>query len=219
MYLCVPLRLGVFAFALVTFLSSLLFTLHHKMHVDLFRNFVGGFALASRIAVGTGEVSGVLFALLGTLGAWYGRRDWVFTYNVWQHFRWATFAYMFYVDVPLLSKCEEWVNNLQTASDKYGYNEGLYDIAMHGQCEATRTSFFTLSALTVLLLMYSIHSTNRFLYYAGKLPDHLLHLPKDVSSGAFYSHSLGERSKLNKLWGKHDHHGIGQQPVGTPMNV
>eukprot|EP00913_Durusdinium_trenchii_P031432 g29427.t1 len=56
--------------------------------------------------------------------------------------------------------------------------------------------------------------------FTGRLPKHLLRMPKDLTSGAFYSHSLGERSVLQGMWGKYDHHRVSEMPISQdPLEV
>eukprot|EP00434_Breviolum_minutum_P030072 symbB.v1.2.026593.t1/scaffold2669.1/size73469/4 len=58
-----------------------------------------------------------------------------------------------------------------------------------------------------------IWGTTDYIEFTGRLPKHLLRMPKDLTSGAFYSHSLGERSVLNGMWGKYDHHRVSEFPI------
>lgn len=65
---------------------------------------------------------------------------------------------------------------------------------------------------------YLISGATDYIEFTGRLPKHLLR-PKDTS-GAFYTHSLGERSVLNGLWGKYDHHRVSEFPIsGDPQEV
>jgi len=192
----------------------LLYIADYSLFVHLFRNFVGGFGNGGRIATCVGEYLGFPFGVLGVAGTWCGRRDWVKSYQAFLWFRLGCFAVMYYFDVKLILDCESWVNNLHPTTEAYGWNELMYEIAMHGGCSSTRSSFFIWSTLTVFMTMYMISITDRYLDYTGRLPKHLLRMPKDLTSGAFYSHSLGERSVLNNMWGKFAHHRVEEFPVG-----
>eukprot|EP00930_Biecheleria_cincta_P075737 TRINITY_DN62926_c0_g1_i1.p1 TRINITY_DN62926_c0_g1~~TRINITY_DN62926_c0_g1_i1.p1 ORF type:complete len:231 (+),score=24.03 TRINITY_DN62926_c0_g1_i1:123-815(+) len=214
MFFCVPLRLAIWVSAIVTTLASLLYILNYATFVHLFRDFAGGFGNGGRIATAIGEYAGLFFGILGVGGTWYGRRDWIQSFYVGLYFRLLCFAVMYYFDIPLVAHCEDWVNNLRSATDTYGWNELMYHIAMHGDCESTRDRFFVLSLLTVFVHMYLVSATQRYLEYMGRLPKHLLRMPKDLTSGAFYSSSLGDRSALDGHRGMFEHHRVGEEPVG-----
>ncbi|CAE7689020.1 unnamed protein product [Symbiodinium pilosum] len=220
LFCCIPVRLTVLASAVIVTLTSVLYTLDYKLFNQLFRNFVGGFGIGGNIATCLGEYSGLLFGTLGVMGTWSGRRDWVKSYNGWLWFRLLCYGVMYTFDFPLITHCEDFVNSLQPTTEKYGYNPLMYNIAMNSQCSSTRTSFLVLSLLMVFLIMYLIWGTSDYIEFTGRLPKHLLRMPKDLTSGAFYSHSLGERSVLNGMWGKYDHHRVSEYPVsGDPVGV
>lgn len=220
MYVCVPLRLGVFVSAAVTLWISIIFLVDYPLYTTLFRSCFGGFALASRIVVDIAEYSGLAFAWLGTVGTWYGRLDWVRCFNYWQYVRLLSFAIVFYVDMPLIMHCEDWVSDVQGTSEGYGWNQLMYNMAMQGSCSSSRTNFFAFATLSMMILMYTASATDRYLEYMGRVPKHLRELEaEDVTMNAFYSHSLGERSHLNDIYGKYDHYSVGHEPVGKPTMV
>jgi len=210
----IPLRLGVMLSACLTFLTSLLYVLDRDVFQALFRHFTGGYALASKVCIGTIEVTGVFFGLLGILGCWYARHRYVVVFNMWQFVRLGGWLFMYWVDIPLMAHCEDWVNNIETMTKEHGWNKLMYEIAMGARCENERQHFFVLSALTLLLFLYIVWSTARYADFMGRLPKHLLRVPKDLSSGAFYAHSMGERCHLNGMWGKNDVHKFGSDPYG-----
>lgn len=123
------------------------------------------------------------------------------TFNLWQVYRILTFGYVFYVDVPILRKCEWWVNDVDSMITKYGWNDFMYKIAMAAVCDKERMRFWIGSIAMFLLLLYVTWCTHRYLEEVGKVPKHLLRIPKDLTSGAWYSHSLGEKHHMNGLWG------------------
>lgn len=213
MFLCLPVRLSVFVSAIVVTLTSILYIVDNSLFNSLFRNFVGGFGVGGRIATVLGEYTGFFFGVLGTMGCWYGRRDWVKSYNTWLWFRLLCYAGMYSFDLPLIFHCEDFVNSLAPTTEKFGYNPLMYNIAMNSKCSSTRTNFLVLSVLMLFLILYLIWGTTDYIEFTGRLPKHLLRMPKDLTSGAFYSHSLGERSVLNGMWGKYDHHRVSEHPV------
>lgn len=214
MFMCVPLRLGVLISAAFTFLTSLLYLCDKTLWEYVFRHFTGGYALASRVAIGAIEVTGVLFGLLGVLGTWYQKRDYVVTFNMWQFVRLAAWIFMYVVDIPLMAHCEDWVNDVKYMTQVHGWNQLMYEIALNGNCEGERVRFLVLSFLTLAVFMYLIWVTLRYQEFMGRVPKHLLRVPKDLSSGAFYAHSMGERAHLNGVYGQHDHNPMQQPPAG-----
>jgi len=197
MFGCMPLRLGVFFTAILTFLISLLYLLDRPLFQQLFQPCVGGYTLTSSLAVGFIEASGVLFGLLGIFGAWDSKRQYILTYNLWQYVRLATWAFMFYIDAPLLLQCEGWVDNVKKSTAEHGWNQLMYDVAVRGGCPAERTRFFTLGTLTLIFFMYVVSSTGRYLDLLDRAPKQVSCDPKDLTSGIFYAKPHGDRRTLD----------------------
>lgn len=209
--ICLPLRLGIFVAAFCTLFTSALYLLDGSWQQNM-RHFTGGYSRSSRFFIGGIEITGTLFGVVGMLGTWYQKRDYVVTFNVWQFARLVAWGYMYYTDIPLVSRCEEWVNNVEAMTKQYGWNKILYKVAMAGDCSGERIRFFVLSFLTLLTFMYIVWATVRYQDFMGRTPKHLLRLPKDMTSGAFYAHSMGERSHLNGMWGQHEHNPARSEP-------
>lgn len=219
MFSCVPLRLGVLISSALTFLTSLFYLIDRSYWEYVFRHFTGGYALASRVAVGAIEVTGVPFALLGILGTWYSRSSYILYYQMWQFVRLGAYGWVYYVDIPLLMRCEDWVNSVQSMTEANGWNPLMYQIAMAGNCSNERTKFFVFSLLSFTVFAYIVLATSRYLECMARLPRHLLRVPQDSSSSIFYAHSLGERSYLKGDYGTHDDgmpQADGQQLGGAP---
>mmetsp|Transcript_96757 Transcript_96757/g.269003 ORF Transcript_96757/g.269003 Transcript_96757/m.269003 type:complete len:242 (+) Transcript_96757:175-900(+) len=205
MCLCIPLRLGILISAIFTFITSVLYFCDRGLWEYIFRHFTGGYSFASCVAIGAIETTGVLFGLLGILGTWYQKRDYIITLNVWQFVRLASWIFMYTVDIPLIMHCEDWVNNVRSMTQVHGWNTLMYNIAMEGNCTDERVHFFVFSFLTLMAFTYVIWATLRYQDFMARLPKHLLRVPKDLSSGAFYAHSLGERAHLTGMWGQRDY--------------
>jgi len=198
-----PLRLGIFAMACLTVVYCFLMLVSTGMQ-DLMRPFVGGFCRPSRIALHICAFTGVVFGICGALGAWYCKRSYVFTFNLWQAARILAYAFIYYKDVPLLTHCESWVNSIDASIKENGWNELMYKIAMSATCPEVRTEFWICSIFALLVLMYVTWCTHLYLQEVGKVPKHLLKIPKDLSSGAWYAHSLGEKQWLFGKWGQEE---------------
>mmetsp|Transcript_40161 Transcript_40161/g.87749 ORF Transcript_40161/g.87749 Transcript_40161/m.87749 type:complete len:266 (-) Transcript_40161:83-880(-) len=214
MCVCFPLRLGVMLVAFFSLLSSVLYACDRSYWEYEFRHFSGGYALASRVVVGATELSGIPFGVLGVLGVWYSKRSYVVWFNMWQVVRLISWLPMYYVDVPMLENCDLWVNNVQLMVKDHGWNDLMYEIAMKAECPSERQKFYVFSFLAFLFFMYVTYCCFKFQDFMGRAPKHLLRVPKDLSTGAFYAHSTGERSYMQGTYGSEAKHsgGVSMMP-------
>lgn len=187
-----PLRLGVFLVACFTVVWSLCIFAFPGLR-ETFICFTGGFCMKSRLALNIICAAGIVFGLCGAVGAWNCKRTLVLTFNVWQVFRILVFAYVYYVDVPLLDTCEMWVNDVDGMIAKHGWNDLMYKIAMAAVCGTERNRFWICSGFSFLLLLYVTWKTHTYIEEVGAVPRHLLRIPKDLTSGAWYAHPTGEK--------------------------
>mmetsp|Transcript_130454 Transcript_130454/g.417393 ORF Transcript_130454/g.417393 Transcript_130454/m.417393 type:complete len:178 (+) Transcript_130454:391-924(+) len=153
---------------------------------------------------GTVEVTGAAFGLLGVLGAWHCKPSYIQWFNGWQMMRMAAWLFMYYVDIPLVLHCEGWVDAVEAMTQKYGWNDILYQVAMSGHCSNDRNKFFVQSTLTFMVFSYIVLATSRYQDVLSRVPKHLLRVPKDLSTGIYYAHSMGERSYINGTYGATD---------------
>ncbi|CAK0806961.1 unnamed protein product [Prorocentrum cordatum] len=151
-----------------------------------FRHMMGGYALASRLVVGVIEATGIITAVLGILGCWCAA-----------YLRCAGLLLVYVVDVPLMANCEGWVNSIDEMQKEHGWNALMYDLAIGGYCNSERTLFFMLTAITFALCLYVAACSRRYAEVMDQAPRHLLRVPKDLPSGAYYASSHGERVRLN----------------------
>mmetsp|Transcript_2738 Transcript_2738/g.4561 ORF Transcript_2738/g.4561 Transcript_2738/m.4561 type:complete len:274 (-) Transcript_2738:22-843(-) len=201
-----PLRLGTLLTATATFLFSAFTLLGKDSFQDFMRHFIGGYSLKARLALYVIEVTGLVFGLCGMIGTWYCKKSYIVWFNLWQVARLFGFLYMYKNDLPLLTQCEQWINDVDGMTKKYGWNQILYDNAMNASCATERDLFYICSFTTFLFFMYLIWCVNRYCNECQRVPKHLLRIPKDLTSGAWYAHSLGERNYMNGMWGKHEIH-------------
>lgn len=217
MCLCVPLRLGVFFAAVFTFLTSLLYLFNRQHFEAAFRQFTGGYGFWSQFSVGLVEVTGVLFGAVGAFGAYYAKKSYVSTFNLWQFARLAAWVFMYYIDLPLMRTCELWVNDIQRMTKTYGWNATMYNIALSAECPSERNGFFVKSAFALIGFLYIVWCTSKYQGYMDRVPKHLLRVPKDMATGAFNSYSLGERAAMNGTYGMGqaiNKYGVGFVPKG-----
>jgi len=213
-FYCMPLRLGIFAFAAFTCLSSVIYCLDKTGWESAFRFFDGGYALASRVIIGAIQVTGVLAGWVGLMGVWYVKTNYVLAFYYWQIFRIVGTLLVYIVDIPLLMHCEGWINSVDLLVKEYGWNQLMYDIAMAGQCEHERDGFFICTSMAAGCFMYLTSSTGRYLDAMDTMPRHLLRVPKDAPDGCYYAHALGERALVQGGPGKQDH---GSMAYGLPF--
>jgi len=197
MFYCMPLRLGVFVVAIFQLIVSVLWAVDKAGWEYTFRHMMGGYALASRLVVGVIEVTGIVTAVLGILGCWFVKPSYIYTYMYWQYLRCAGLLIIYLVDVPLLANCEGWVNSIDQMQKEHGWNALLYDLAIGGYCNSDRTLFFLFTAMTFALCLYVASCSRRYVEVMDQAPRHLLRVPKDLPSGAYYASSTGERAFLN----------------------
>lgn len=223
LFWCLPLRLGVLVTSTVCFITSLFYVFDRQDFQYEFRHMVGGYGTNSRVAVGAVEWIGVIATGAGIVGVWYQKFNHVLTFAMWMGLRLIAWIYVYAVDIPILSKCEDWVENLDQMEKDYGWNQLMYDIAMDADCPHERLHFFFWSLIFLATFMYVTWGVARYLEITARVPKHLLRVQKDLPSGAFYATSSGERSALNStgIWRKSMGSGMimaspPMPPVGIP---
>lgn len=237
--LCIPIRLGVFLNAAFTIITSTLLILS-KRHTEHYMRLInGGYVLESKVIIGFLELTGALWGIIGMIGTWQQRAVYVRIYNYFQMVRVVSWSFMFYIDIPVLMKCEMWQTDINQALKEQGWNPTMYEIALGGNCVKERTLFFILSFSAFFFFIYLTYINTKLQEMLQNEPKYLLRIPKDLPMGAFYTQSLGERSALlteekrNQMVGPPirtgfepgrqpppnvSHPGAGQGPiVGNPM--
>eukprot|EP00929_Paragymnodinium_shiwhaense_P008068 TRINITY_DN111997_c0_g1_i1.p1 TRINITY_DN111997_c0_g1~~TRINITY_DN111997_c0_g1_i1.p1 ORF type:complete len:255 (-),score=43.95 TRINITY_DN111997_c0_g1_i1:82-846(-) len=214
MCLCMPLRLGILIVAAYTTACAILYIKDRKHYEAANRHYVGGYCLMTQVTNAVAEYSALFFGIVGMLGTWYCKRHYVMTFNMWQMARLITWLAVFMVDFPLLRNCEMWVNDVQAMTKAKGWNPTMYEIAVHSECASERTWFITCCTLSLLVFMYVIWGTSKYLEHMNKIPKHLLRVPKDLPSGSWQSKSAGERAALAGAPQGFAHMPMGQHPAG-----
>lgn len=209
-----PLRLGIFITAVCTVIWCICMVFFPKFQEEVII-FTGGYCLKSRLALGFVNFTGIFFGLCGALGTWYCRRTYVLTFNLWQLIRIIAFGYVYYVDIPLLNQCEYWVNDVDAMIKKYDWNDLMYKLAMNAVCGQERIRFWIGSVFFFLVYIYITWKTHEYCEQVGRQPKHLLRIPKDLTSGAWYAHSLGEKNHMNEQWGQRNKPTYGAMPFAA----
>jgi len=123
------------------------------------------------------------------------------TFNIWQAVRIIAFGWILSIDIPLLQSCMGWVNDLDGEIKKYGWNDLMYNIAMASVCGIEQKRFYFCAGCTFLALLYITYETHLYLEEVNSVPRHLLKVPKDLTSEAWYAHPTGEKQYMLNSWG------------------
>jgi hypothetical protein len=161
---------------------------------DNLRMFTGGYSLQGRVCVDLIEISGMLWGVIGLIGALYLSASYVRIYFYYQMARLFAWLMMYATDVPLLWNCELWMADLKGAAQQYGWNDTMYNIAVHSRCEEERMLFTTFSTIALVCFIQFLMATQLLFSELEEEPRYLLRLPKNSPNGAFYAQSFASRS-------------------------
>lgn len=167
-----------------------------KHFEEVMRIFSGGYVLQSRVIIGFLELTGALWGVIGMIGTWQQKASYVRIYNYYQMVRCLCWSGMFFTDIPVLLKCEQWQTDIEGAMKEQGWNPIMYEIALSGNCAKERSLFFIFSTLAFVFFVYLTYINQKLQDMLQAEPKYLLRVPKDLPMGAFYTQSLGERSAL-----------------------
>lgn len=162
--ICVPFRLGVFLNAFGTVVTGLMM-IFGKSAFDWFettvRQIYGGYGLYSKICVGTLEVSGIIWGIIGMSGAVYNSATRIGIFLMYQYARVVLWLVVYCLDMPELWTCETWVNNID-AKLKEGWNPTMYSVALNGRCFQERWIFGVFSLLALGFFIYLTMVNQKF---------------------------------------------------------
>eukprot|EP00403_Amphidinium_massartii_P014527 CAMPEP_0178426712 /NCGR_PEP_ID=MMETSP0689_2-20121128/29374_1 /TAXON_ID=160604 /ORGANISM="Amphidinium massartii, Strain CS-259" /LENGTH=300 /DNA_ID=CAMNT_0020048403 /DNA_START=151 /DNA_END=1050 /DNA_ORIENTATION=+ len=198
MLLVVPLRLGIFSIAWITFFSSLFQMFDHSItqwFQDISRYFIGGYGHGTELVANVISGFGCLFSLAGVSGTWHQRAHLVGLFGSWQVVRIVLWGGVYVADLMELYYCELWVNDVRSAATTH-WNERMYRISLNGDCATTRMNFAILAMGSILLSMYLAYHTFRLQGKLSELPKHLLRINKEPPPSVYYAVSKGERPGL-----------------------
>mmetsp|Transcript_12584 Transcript_12584/g.28482 ORF Transcript_12584/g.28482 Transcript_12584/m.28482 type:complete len:309 (+) Transcript_12584:151-1077(+) len=194
-FLVIPLRLGIFMLAWVTFFTSLAQIFDHAItnfFQDISRYFIGGYGHGTELVANVVCGFGCLFALAGISGTWHQRAHLVWLFGAWQAVRIFVWGFVYVADLMELYYCELWVNDVKTAATTH-WNERMYRISLMGECATTRMRFAVLAMGCILVTMYLTYCTFRLQGKLSELPKHLLRINKEPAPSIYYAVSTGER--------------------------
>lgn len=194
--LCVPLRLGVFLNAVATVMWSAFTILFDGYCFDTIRLFSGGHMMESRAMIGFIEYLGCIFGVVGSIGAWKQRADYVAIFKWYQVVRVIAWFGMLCVDVPLMMECELWTHDIDRALHYHGWNPVMYRIAIAGNCWSQRLVFFVFSMSAFVWFVYLAYMNHRYHTELEDEPRYLLKVPHMSASGAFFCKPSNEWSAM-----------------------
>lgn len=189
---CIPLRTMIFFLAANNFTIACMLLFARTSVPEGDRVLSGGYSLQSKVLNDMVETSGIFFAPFGLVGAVALDKNHLETYNHWQFFRLATWCLSYFMDEPLLWHCELWRSDVQKATEMYGWNPTMYEIAINQRCTEEFLIFICLSIFSVLINMYNVSLVRRLIADVNDEPRYLLHMPMDTPSGAFFSYSYSQ---------------------------
>jgi len=156
---CFPLRLGVFAIALFSLVTSILTLFAKAIGVDTSVAF-GGYTLESKTFILFLEVSGAIWGIIGLLGAWNCHANSVTVFFYYQVARCLCWTGVFYFDLPALYACEQWITNMAGQPE---WNPKVYQVAMEGLCWEKRMMFYFVNVPLFLLFCYFTYVNYQFI--------------------------------------------------------
>lgn len=173
------------------------------------RIFGGGYVMISRVLIGFLELTGCVWGILGALGAWQCKEQYLRVYNTYQMARVLMWLGMYITDGPVLWHCELWMTDIKAAIEMQGYNPVMYKIALEGRCPQERFYFFFFSSVSLMFFIYLTRINQIYQEQLAEEPAYLLRVPKQNAGGAFCQESLGETRYLLR----------GQEQVGFAVKA
>lgn len=211
--LCIPIRLGVLLVSICVVLATAYYLYNPTTHPC--RHWLGGYTSLTQLIVGLTQGSGLFFGLVGAVGAYRNKKDFVTAFLMWQLAVLASQIFVFYKDVVALMPCETWVNDIADMTQGGKWNQIMFDIAMSAKCPSERQDYFVLSTLFKLLFLYVVYFTSSYLDSLNSVPKHLLSIHKDPAPGVFYADSRAAPNALIKP-PVQQMHGYGGMVGGVP---
>jgi len=190
---CLPLRTAVFLSALGAALLSLVLICSSGLNREEFYIFTGGYTLQSRVIIELIEMSGLVWGVIGMVGAVNLEAKYVRIYLYFQIVRLFAWLPMYFSDVPLLWGCELLKSDIKGGTRQFGFNKVMYKIAFDDRCEEERALFAIFSSLALVFYLYVTLATCWLLEEIEEEPRYLLQVPRMGHCGAFYTQSLGGR--------------------------
>lgn len=178
-FMCIPVRSAVFLGGLGCALHGL-FLLHHP---EDRRIFVGGYSDWSMAMIDLLELSAMLWGLLGALGAFYMKEDFLRSFYYYEAARILAWFAMYVLDVPLLLNCELGRDDPNAFMARYG-GQAVLKIAAEGTCDEERSAFYVLSLLSLAFFCQFFFATQRLLLDFADDPRYLL-MSKEGPTGVF----------------------------------
>lgn len=181
---CIPLRRGVLVLAVLTVLTGFVSLI--GLFTDRLATTVGGFSPTSKVIMGVFGACGLIFGLIGTLGAYdstlaYVRYFWQFTIA---HI--LVSLIVFVMDLIELHGCESWANDVQA---KVNYNPVMDEIANRGLCSETRTWYAVGFLIEFCLNSYFAWVIWQFVRQLESGSSYKIHFDRDTPPSVFVAGS------------------------------
>lgn len=166
MCMFVPLRLGVWAYALVN--TVVCFVMLVRMFncdtAECRAAFpFGGYHHQSRTIIGFVDFFGIFMGLAGIVGCWReeAEKTWIFlVYQVLRILAWLTLVL---IDSHALNSCEKWIKDIMLMVEVEPWNPIVYQIALDHKCQEARAGLFLGSVFLLFVFFYWAIATYRLL--------------------------------------------------------
>lgn len=167
--LCVPIRIGVGILCLITFLHGIVCTLI-VFNKDV-RLLPGGYNPTTQWWSVTLGCAGMLFGLIGFLGAVDNKVTYVQAYNYFQWSKLAVGLVVFALDMIALRTCESYIFDIQS---NIKYNVPMDIISSKGVCTWTRKSYILGYFVDFLVNFYMANVGQQFINLIRHNPAYLI---------------------------------------------
>eukprot|EP00403_Amphidinium_massartii_P015678 CAMPEP_0178418328 /NCGR_PEP_ID=MMETSP0689_2-20121128/25030_1 /TAXON_ID=160604 /ORGANISM="Amphidinium massartii, Strain CS-259" /LENGTH=335 /DNA_ID=CAMNT_0020039715 /DNA_START=1 /DNA_END=1004 /DNA_ORIENTATION=+ len=203
MFMCVPLRTGVFLSALNLFVFSLIAifeasgssaTRQRQLNANPHPNFQGGYTPVSRVIVILLNYAGVIYGALGMAGMITLEAKYIKQYIFYKVLQVTAILVVFFFDWPLLAGCELWRDDYDKAMERYGWNAGIYELAKKGRCWQDSRAFLLYNLFQLALCAYLVCVPGwgawKMLEEIEDEPNYVLRVPKDYPCSAYATRSV-----------------------------
>jgi len=196
---CFPLRTAVAIGGLATTLVAIAMLVDRSGAEASLRPFVGGYKAQSRAFVNVVEVLGIFWGPVGIVGAVGLKTSLVKLYLGFQIVRLVVWAAIYCIDLSAFSRCNQWTRNVDEMTRTYGWNEIMFNVALHDRCDEERLIFVVCSVVALLVYLSFTRATQQLLAGMEEEPRYLLRVTGGSVNGAFYTQSLASKSIQTKM--------------------
>mmetsp|Transcript_32316 Transcript_32316/g.77502 ORF Transcript_32316/g.77502 Transcript_32316/m.77502 type:complete len:258 (+) Transcript_32316:64-837(+) len=158
---CVPLRLGVFTFALLGLIYSGTFFMHFEL-MEMHTMAGGGYCHFTRAMMALLALIGIPGNWVGMVAIWTNNNSTLKSFSVYQGIRVGGGFLLFVVDLAVLSGCEMYRFDVSSAVHQYTWNETMYRLAMNMECGSQRIRLIVGFLVILGICVYGLMITAKY---------------------------------------------------------